>query len=337
MRVGVVMTVKNEARLLRQNVLYHLGIGVHKVFVYLDNTTDNGAETIRNLEAVEINNSVAAIKYQDKPYLEKFWSHAQEHHTARQCLNTFDALQKCQAEQIDWLISLDADELFLSSKHQSLTLKQFFEEVNTQKADIVSLKPLEVIARKMAYQNVMLEETLFKTQKNFKSKFDQIYHKIYDPYTHTYKTVPFWLGHTMGKAALRVQSDVIPHNVHRYISLDGQPLKTVHMGFILHYHIYDFEDFIKKFQNFETRSDTYLSGHKIKDLKSLWIKLVNDPAYSNTYLENYFEKNLLFSSVKLKRLEKTRVWNILKRREVAFITIDLPRRILTIKKNEKLL
>src|SRR5690606_14102293 len=303
MKVAVVMTVKNEARLLKQNVLYHLGIGVHKIFVYFDHTTDDGAETIRDLEAVEINVSVATKTYQDKPYLEKFWSNAHEHHTARQCLNTYDAMQKCQAEQIDWLISLDADELFLSSKDGLITIHEFFKEAGQLKADIITLKPMEVVARKMAYHNVMLEETLFKTQKNFQSKFDQIYHKVYDPYNQTHKTVSFWLGHTMGKAAIRVQSAAIPYNVHRYVSVDGgEPLKTISMGYLLHYHIYDFEDFIKKFQNFKEHPDTFLSGNKIEDLKSLWIRLINDTNHSSEYLKCYFEENLLFGPDKLNRL-----------------------------------
>ena len=329
MKVAVVMTVKNEARLLRQNVLYHLGIGVHKIFVYLDKTTDNGAETIKDLEAVVINESVVAKTYQDKPYLEKFWSNALEHHTARQCLNTYDAMQTCKAEQIDWLISLDADELFLSSINNDLSLKNFFEEAKQKEADVISLRPMEVVAKKMAYNYVMQEETLFKTQKNFQSKFDQIYHKIYDPYNQTHKTVSFWLGHTMGKAVIRVSNNIIPDNVHRYIALDGAKLNIVSLGYLLHYHIYDFEDFIKKFQNFKERPDTFLSGNKIEDLKSLWIKLVNDPNYTPEYLKVYFEENLLFGPTKLKGLKKTRVFNIFKRKEVAVVNIDLPKQILT--------
>ena len=337
MKVAVVMTVKNEARLLRQNVLYHLGIGVEKLFIYFDHTTDHGRQSLSGLEGVALNDSVNADTYQNLPYLKKFWSNAQEHHTARQCLNTYDALQKCKDEHIDWLISLDADELFLSSKNEPLSLKEFFKTANQQAADLVNLRPMEVISRKMAYQHVMLEETLFKTQKNFRSKFDQIYQKIYDPYAQTYHTASYWSGHTMGKAAIRVQSAVVPHNVHRYTSINGANLKTIDMGYLLHYHIYDLVDFINKFQNFKARSDKYLSGNKINNFKGLWIKLVNDPEKSNDYLKSYYEQNLLFTSKKMDRLQQTRLWNILTRKEKATITIDLPHRILSSKKNEALL
>ncbi|MBU2929551.1 glycosyltransferase family 2 protein [Winogradskyella psychrotolerans] len=328
MRVGVVMTVKNEARLLRQNILYHLGLGIDKVYVYLDNTTDHGDQTVSDLKAVEINNSVSPESYKNVPYLEKFWSNAAVHHTARQCLNTYDAIQKCKTERIDWLISLDADELFLTTKDQRQSLKEFFIAASNEGADIVNLKPMEVIARKTAYKNVMQEETLFKTQKNFNSKFDQIYQKIFDPYQNSYLTVSYWLGHTMGKGAINIQSSVIPNNVHRYSAIDGSELNIHNNGYILHYHSYDFEDFIKKFQNFKTHPDTFLSGNKIEDLKSLWIKLVNDKHYSRERLMEYFEKNLLFTPSKLKRLNQTRMWNLLKRKESAVISIDLPKQIL---------
>lgn len=329
MKVAVVITIKNEARLIRQNALYHLGIGVVKVFVYFDQTTDNGKQTLLDLDAVDICDSVKAESFKHLPYLEKFWSNAREHHTARQCLNTYDAVQRCKVQHIDWLISLDADELFLATIDKSQTLDQFFGAAAKQGADIVNLKPMEVIARKMSYQNVMQEETLFKTQKNFHSKFDQIYQNIYDPYHQNYKKVSYWLGHTMGKAAIRVRSSVIPHNVHRCVSINGDELKRIDMGYLLHYHNYDFEDFIKKYKNFKEHPDSFLSGNKIEDLKSLWINLVNDPAYSKAYLEAYFEKNLLFDSFKLNRLYTTRLWNIIKRREAAVINVDLPKSVLT--------
>ncbi len=328
MKIALVITVKNESRLLRDNLLYHHAIGISKAFVYFDGVTDNGPQTIDNLSFVEQQDSVSSKKYQTVQFLDKFTINAEEHHTARQCLNTYDALQKCKAQQIDWLISLDADELFLASIDKPLSLEQFFKNAEYQNADIINLKPREVVARKMGYQNVMLEETVFKTQKNFRSKLDMIYQKIYNPYNENYKTVSYWLGHTMGKSAIRVLRPIIPYNVHRYTLQNGNNPKTIDMGNILHYHIYDFEDFINKFKNFKMRSNTYLSGHKIQEMKSLWIRLVNDPNYSNEFLKTYFEKNLLYTQPKLKRLEQTRFWNIFKRREQAIIKIDFASQIL---------
>ena len=54
MKVAVVMTVKNEERLLPQNVHYHLGIGIECIFIYFDGTTDHGKEKIRGIPKIEI-------------------------------------------------------------------------------------------------------------------------------------------------------------------------------------------------------------------------------------------------------------------------------------------
>lgn len=328
MKTAVVITVKNEARLLWQNILYHLGMGVNTIFVYFDHTTDHTAATIKDIKQVVTSTSVSAEKYKDKPYLKKFWIHAEEHHTARQCLNTYDALQQCKQKGFDWLISLDADELFSTGTGGRQSLHDFFNIERTNNFDIIQLPTLEVINRKMAYQNIMAEETLFKKQKNFKSKFDQLYRNIYNPYTEKHITTSYWLGHTMGKAAINVNKDVIPFNVHRYQFVDGTKPKIHTAGNILHYHLYDFQDFLKKYDNFKDHPDTFLSGNKIDSLKSLWIKLVNDPAYDETYLRNYFKNNILFQQKDLDKLSKTRFLNLLRRKEKATITITKPKEIL---------
>lgn len=328
MKTALVLTVKNEARLLRPNLLYHLGLGVDRIFVYLDHTTDNGPKTIADLENVLVQDSVPAEKYRDRPFLEKFWGNAAEHHTARQCLNTYDALQHCKQHGIAWLVSLDADELFITGNGGQQPLTDFFNAETTENFDIIRLPTLEVVNRKMAYQNVMAEETLFKKQKNFKSKFDQLYRKIYNPYTKTMVSVSYWLGHTMGKAAINVHSDIIPENVHRYRLLNGATPRIRNAGNILHYHLYDFEDFLKKYDNFKHRPDTFLSGNKIESLKSLWIKLVNDPDFDEEYLRDYYKKYIHFDEKELKKLHKTRIFNILKRKEDAVVAITRPREIL---------
>ncbi len=328
MKTAIVLTVKNEERLLLQNIQYHLGIGVERIFIYFDGTTDTGKDIVRNIDAVSCQDSVGPEKYNDKTFLKKFWSNAEHHHTARQCLNTYDALQKCSEMGIDWLISLDADELFLPNLKSNENVSTFFKTIPTN-IDVLRLPALEVISRKMRYDHVMAEETLFKTKKNFSSKLDQLYQKIYNPYNNEYILSSYWLGHTMGKAAIKVGGGIIPHNVHRYRKLSGEKIKLLAKGNVLHYHIYDFTDFIKKFHNFKDHPATFLSGNKIEKLKSLWIKLVNDPSKNEEELKLYFKNNLLFGPKKIKRLRKTRFFNLIKRKEEAIIEITQPKEVLT--------
>ena len=182
MEVAIVITVKNEARLLRQNIFYHLGIGVKKMFIYFDNTTDGGRELVESIDGVFCSESITSNKYDDLPYLKKFTNQKFTQHSARQCINSYDAELQCIKEGIDWLISIDADEFFLLPRSEGYkTIQEFFNSASAQNYDIVRFGVFEVIPRKMKYDLVAIEETLFKTKKNFKSKFDQIYFEITDP------------------------------------------------------------------------------------------------------------------------------------------------------------
>ena len=52
MKIGLVLTVKNEERLLRTNLIYHKALGVSNIFVYFDNSKDGGRNSIEDLEDV---------------------------------------------------------------------------------------------------------------------------------------------------------------------------------------------------------------------------------------------------------------------------------------------
>jgi hypothetical protein len=324
-KIAIVITVKNEERLLKQNLLYHFGIGISHAFIYFDGTTDGGPKSIEDMGNVLIQSSVTPDLYRHLTFLDKFTSNARKHHTARQCLNTYDAMLKSKAEGIDWLISIDADELFYTGNDKHIS--DFFSDLSDY--DVIMLRPLEVVNRKLNYENVMKEEVLFKTQKNFSSKVDQIYFNVENPYSKSKITSSFWLGHTMGKCALNVQKDLIPHNVHRFKLKNSKTVNKVNRGFILHYHMYDFNDFIKKFKNFKNRPSSFLSGNDIGTLKSLWIKLVNDSQFTPEDLKEYYIDNILFTDVKISKLKKTRLFNILSRKEKATVEITLPSEILS--------
>lgn len=298
-KIAIVLTVKNETRILRNNLLYHKAIGVERAFVYFDNTTDNGKESIADLEFVSIANSVDAEKYIHLEYLNKFTSQAAEHHTARQCLNTFDAEQQCKAEKIDWLISIDADELICTDFENPSDLKLFFKKI-AEGVDLVNFETLEALQQKLHYINVFAEETLFKANKQ------AFYKSIKNPLTKTSRNFPWYYGQTMGKAAIRIGKNIIPHNVHRYKKIDGSNVKTLNKGWVLHYHAYDAADFIKKFTNFSDHPNTFLSGNKVEDLKLLLRDIVNNSGMNTPKLESYFKENLLFSKDEIKKFKSGR-------------------------------
>lgn len=297
MKIALVLTVKNEMRILRNNLLYHKAIGVDIAFVYFDNTTDTGRESISDLEFVECNKSISATKYSEHRYLVKFTSQAAEHHTARQCLNTYDAQQKCKEAGIDWLISIDADELICTDFHNPSNLKTFFSSIEGS-VEVVTFKTLESLQTKMQYENVFSNETLFKANPKAYSRY------FYNPFTNSKVKFSWWYGQTMGKAAFKASKSIIPHNVHRYKKIDGVKPITLNRGFVLHYHAYDAEDFIKKFTNFSNHPNTFLSGNKVENIKLLLRDIVNSKDYTKEQLKDYFRKNILFSNDDLRKFSK---------------------------------
>ena len=158
MKIALVITVKNEERILRDNLIYHNALGISKAFVYLDKSTDGTKESIQDLDFVTISDSVVKEKYASLEYLHKFIATYETHHTARQCLNTFDAKQSCQLLGIDWLISIDADELIVLNRKifEFNSLPNFFTILNSD-VDEVNFKTFEVVAKEKKYNNVFAE------------------------------------------------------------------------------------------------------------------------------------------------------------------------------------
>ena len=322
MTIGLVLTVKNEARILRQNLLYHKAIGVDKVFVYFDNSTDNGKALVRDLDFVEVSDSVSEDLYGEVECLQKFNSKAKIHHTARQCLNTYDAIEKCKLLNIDWLISLDADELVITHKSEASQLKTFFKTIESS-IDVVNFKPYEILQTKHHYDNVFAEAILFKSTYMFTNKIDRVFKKFYNPFSRKTLSFSYWYGHHMGKSAIRINSTnkIIPQNVHRMVYVDNSNVRSIDKKGLLHYHIYDGEDFIKKFKNFKNHPNTFLSGNKVKGIKLLCRDIVNSDSYNYESLIKYFEKHIMFHPEEIRKLITNRNCFFIKRKQKTVVKI----------------
>jgi len=326
-KIAIVYTVKNEERLLRQNILYHKAIGIDCFFVYLDNSTDTTKDSIKDLSYVNIYNSVKPEKYENVSFLNKFTSQAKEHHTARQCLNTYDAKQLCKEQQIDWLISIDADELFVPDIKKEKDCKSFFLGIGTD-INVINFRVYEALQRRISYNNVFKEETLFKTKNTFKRRFEKLYKNIFNPFSNELVKFPYWYGQYLGKSAIRVNSMVIPHNVHRYRNKNGATLNVLQKGSLLHYHFYDAKDFIKKFKNFKKHPDTFLSGNKVGSLKLLLRDVVNKSGMNEVALNEYFVNYLMFSEREVRKLLRDKLFYIFQRKEKSLQRINIVKEVI---------
>lgn len=299
MELAIVITIKNERDLIRNNIFYHHKMGVGHFFVYLDGTEDDSAETIKDLEYVFINETVKPYLFAGQPELELLVKNHSEQVTARQNLNTIHALHEARTMGVDWLIALDADELLCVDLEKGYAgqLISFFDSIPSQ-TETVRFTTLEVVSRQINYQNVFLEETLFKRPGM------KINHSIYDPFRKRKHIIQGFYGHRQGKSAVRTKIDCIPKTPHKFTDPLGNPLATEWRGYLLHYYCYDFNDFIKKFKNFQNRPDTYLLGNPLVFQKRLWRDLVNHPEVSTGELESYFFQWIMSHPSEIKKLSR---------------------------------
>lgn len=299
MRLAIVITVKNERVLLRNNIIYHNFLGVDDFYIYLDNSTDKTEETIRDLPYITMANSIEPENYKHIVEINELIINHETHHTARQNLNIFHTLQIAKNIGIDWVIALDADELICLNKQVIYKdqIKDFFNSIPTN-IDMVRFKTLEVVPRQMEYGNVFAEETLFKLNDAV------INHKLYDPIKNQFFTIKGFYGQTMGKSAVRTTIPVKPKTMHKFVGLNGDSLSYIWKGHLLHYNCYDFHDFIKKFRGFVNHPNTYLSGNEIEYVKILWRDLVNDPKRSLEELSEYYKRWIIFLPDEIKKLSR---------------------------------
>jgi hypothetical protein len=114
-------TVKNEARLLPAGIEYHLAAGCSRIYVFWDNTTDDAPELIARYPQVIARNSYRPEELSDAPpWLTKILPWWQTELDVRKIANTYYAALDAARNGIEWLVSIDADELILMNRAEQL-------------------------------------------------------------------------------------------------------------------------------------------------------------------------------------------------------------------------
>ena len=309
-RLALEATVKNERHLLRFNLLYHHYLGVEKCFVFDDGSTDDTNDTIRDLPFVQIAPSTAPERFAGQSEYAEFLARAGDFHCARQNLNSLSAMQQSQEEGFDWIISLDADELVCTDLNQAYPgqLVDFFTQIPSA-IELVRFSTLELVQRDVDYTNVFAEGTLFKMLELGK----YITHWMYNPFRRWLNMHRGFYGQGMGKSAVKTGIKAKPKTPHKYVHLDGSRLNTLWKGYLLHYHCYNFPDFIRKYRNFKTHPDAYISGAMVEPVKRLWRDVVNNPDFSEEYLHQYFRRWIAFGDRAVQRLRRDRQFRFFSR------------------------
>jgi hypothetical protein len=276
---------------------------------------------VESLPFVQGGLSVGAGRYAGRAELGHALAHVDTHVTARQILDTCDAIERARAAGFAWLLAIDADELVAPDHDEASpgALRALLEAVPAD-VQCVQFPTLEAVQRGKDYGNVFAEETLFKRDA---ARFRR---RVRDPLRGRVVTAHGFYGHTVGKSALRLAADAVPRTTHRFVARDGSPLRTVTAGHLLHYYCCSFEAFLAKFRRFSDHPDTHLWQAPVEPLKRLWRDVVNHPGFTEADLRAYYHAWVAFDDREILRLRRVR-WLGMIPRAPAVIELTAPRRV----------
>jgi hypothetical protein len=305
MRPGLVMTVRDERRLLRTNLLFHRHLGIERVYLYDDGSSDGTLDTVRDLGFVSVRPSVSPERFRDRETDATFlrtdtWA------TVRQRLNAWAALEEARDDRLDWLLHLDADELVCPDLRHAPAgqLCEFLTDIPPVVSQ-VRFTTLEAVQRRAVYQDVFAEETLFKLPQG------RITRHIRDPLRGRELRVDGFYGHRAGKSAVRTGVPARPRSPHVFMAPDGGRLESQWAGHHLHYYACGASVFADKFRRLRGHPDTWASGAPLEPHQRLWRDLASAATFSDAELVSYYDDSVRFSEPDVERLLRPRRFGLL--------------------------
>jgi hypothetical protein len=110
----------------------------------------------------------------------------------------------------------------------------------------------------------------------------------------------FW-GHTSGKLAVRVTPEAyFSHFVHSFHT-GGQIIKE---KYLLHYNIMNFRHYLAKYKNFKDFPTFTSFGHKVRPLRTLFVRLANDPQKTEEELMEYYKHFIMYTDPDIQTIQK---------------------------------
>jgi hypothetical protein len=303
MKLAMVLTQLNEHELLRANILYHKYLGVEEFFVFSDDPEDKTSATIMDIPGVTALISVKpdnlSLEQRSHSMMAAIITNREKFNTARQMLNVMFALERARDRDCDWLLSMDTDEFICPNLVHATAgaLTELFEH-QPPEADTLLFRPLEILP------SGRLSESIFQRDHIFLNEFipegnsfrpvRRIKRSFPDPIRGGQYSYLGYIGHMQARSAIRTTRDVMPNSVHYFKASSGAKLVQREMGWSLHFNCYSFADFIKKYRNFRTYPDRWLTGSPYPwYMQGLFREMVNCGNFSLDYLRDYYEKYLV--------------------------------------------
>jgi hypothetical protein len=281
-RFAITYTVKNEATLLPDAIAYHRELGCSRIYVFFDGTTDNSRELVNDFEWVRCADSIEPQSLNDPPaWIRQILPRWKESMDVRKRINTYMAAQSASDEGIEWLISIDPDELLLLDQQASgppRRCEDFFAGI-AQNVDQILVPNLEAIAVGEGSGRSFVDCTLFLrrfplTELVWRYSSGLVRRLTPSPKTHAWydhwfyrvrfrgalprlmrhpvtgESIPagYFLGYSNHKSFIRTRAaKEFLFNVHKWQRIARRP-RTIRKGFLLHYDLCNAEYFRAKYR-----------------------------------------------------------------------------------------
>jgi len=270
---AITYTVKNEERLLPAAISLAIRMGVARIYIFFDGTTDRSREIAAGFDDVVTSNSISPGEITERPgWIDQISPRWAENMDVRKRINTYYSALRAANDGIEWILCIDPDEVLVPQLDAHLrreSINEFLAAVPPE-TDQILLPNFEVVPRKRSVTNPFLECTTFfnrfaltdyvsrgarfifrKAVQDRKAQAWLNYwiyslrflgqHPILMTDPETGSTIPrgHYLGYSNHKAMVRTTAAAAhAFDIHRWQSY-GMPLRSKRCGALLHYDLFD--------------------------------------------------------------------------------------------------
>lgn len=190
---GIVATIKADTATILRFVAYHLDLGAHRIYIYLDTPNPEAQEALRK----HPNTQVVRC---DDGYWKRHNGGRPDMHQPRQTFNATRAYNR--ASEVDWLMHMDVDEFLVPDADITSHLAALPQTVKCAR-----VRPMELLAG-----GDPQIEAAFKTFVPANGRRERVVGKLYPTYGEHLKGG--FLSHIAGKIFVRTGVEGIKFRIH---------------------------------------------------------------------------------------------------------------------------
>ena len=259
---AIVTTLRNAGAVLDSFVAYHRAIGFAQLFLFFDDPTDPDLSRARDMKDVTAISHDAVLReaWRRLGTYRQYGAFVDSEVMARQVLNVEYAMGLARERGYEWLLSIDADELFFSPAELA---SHHFQSLAASTVDTVQYLNYEAVPPREGIHDFFREVELFKPPLRLLRadlapalrRAEQSVPQL-RPYFHFYAN---------GKSAVRLRDAKLePFGVHQFRHATGPTRAASSAGqFVLHYACCGFEAFWTKYATLGRFPDKWFGQYDI--------------------------------------------------------------------------